>query len=334
MRRLTTRLRRLGEADGAVAVLMALLAVPLIGMAALVVDVGLMHYEVRQLQNGADAAALAIAQDCVTGNCDQSAAEATAQMFAGANASDGAAGVVVAFDHYQPDSVTVWASSRDAGGQDGLRFLFARILGFSEDDFVREATAAYGSFGGGGTFPLTFSTCEFDQLAAGDEIIIRFKETPSNPAMSCDGPAGFDFPGGVGWLDIDLGADQPCQAGVYPPYADGKTGNSRPTPEGTTGCTAAFFASLLGTTVLVPVHSDTWGVGSNAYYEIVGFAALELTGFKLSGGPDWTRPAGFTCPGNPSNTCIGGRLGEFVDVDQPPTGPGPAMGAYTVGLIR
>ena len=36
----------------------------LVGMAALVVDVGAVVEEKRQLQNGADAAALAVAQSC------------------------------------------------------------------------------------------------------------------------------------------------------------------------------------------------------------------------------------------------------------------------------
>jgi hypothetical protein len=50
-------MRRLNDDDGAVAVIVALLAVVLFGFAALVIDVGRCNDERRQLQNGADGAA-------------------------------------------------------------------------------------------------------------------------------------------------------------------------------------------------------------------------------------------------------------------------------------
>ena len=43
--------------------------VALIGVGALVIDVGRLYVERRDLQNGADAAALAVAQDCAAGDC-------------------------------------------------------------------------------------------------------------------------------------------------------------------------------------------------------------------------------------------------------------------------
>ena len=55
---------------GASAVLVAILLVPLLGFAAIALDVGALYVERGQLQNGADAAALAIAQDCSDGDGD------------------------------------------------------------------------------------------------------------------------------------------------------------------------------------------------------------------------------------------------------------------------
>ena len=49
---------------GAVSVLIAILMVSLLGFTALAVDVGMLYAERTQLRNGADAAALAIAQKC------------------------------------------------------------------------------------------------------------------------------------------------------------------------------------------------------------------------------------------------------------------------------
>ncbi len=64
-------MRRLGRGTaegngerGAVSVLVAILMVVLLGFAALAVDIGVLYAERTQLRNGADAAAIAIAQKC------------------------------------------------------------------------------------------------------------------------------------------------------------------------------------------------------------------------------------------------------------------------------
>ena len=74
---------------GAVAVLVAMLLGTgvLLGMAALVVGVGQVYAERAQLQNGADAAALAVAKSCALGSCDQGLAE----RYAAENSSSGSA---------------------------------------------------------------------------------------------------------------------------------------------------------------------------------------------------------------------------------------------------
>ncbi len=62
-------MRRMKDDSGAVAVIVAVLAVALFGFAALAIDVGALYQERRQLQNGADAAALSVAQGCAEGAC-------------------------------------------------------------------------------------------------------------------------------------------------------------------------------------------------------------------------------------------------------------------------
>lgn len=63
--------------------IVAVLAVALFGFAALVIDVGALYQERRHLQNGADAAALSVAQGCAEGACD--AAITAAQSYVTAN---------------------------------------------------------------------------------------------------------------------------------------------------------------------------------------------------------------------------------------------------------
>lgn len=73
-RALAGRLRR--DERGGIGVLIALLLSSgvLLGIAALVIDVGLLYAGQARLQNGADAAALAVARSCATGYCAPAAA--------------------------------------------------------------------------------------------------------------------------------------------------------------------------------------------------------------------------------------------------------------------
>jgi Flp pilus assembly protein TadG len=73
---------------GVVAVIVGLLlGTVLLGLGALVIDVGQIYQERAELQNGADAAALAVAKSCAISVCTASGALTTAGTYANANAS-------------------------------------------------------------------------------------------------------------------------------------------------------------------------------------------------------------------------------------------------------
>src|SRR5262249_53487049 len=85
-------LRLLGRDDrGAVAALVAILlgGGVLLGIGALVLDVGRLYQNRAELQNGADAAALAVAKNCALtiSTCSLTNATSTAASYAGYNAS-------------------------------------------------------------------------------------------------------------------------------------------------------------------------------------------------------------------------------------------------------
>ncbi|MGH9188683.1 MAG: pilus assembly protein TadG-related protein, partial [Acidimicrobiales bacterium] len=82
MRRLTPG----RDQGGAIGYMTALLIVPVLGMGALVLDIGAVVQERRELQNGADAAALAVAKDCAGGDCGSF--NDLADEYADANADD------------------------------------------------------------------------------------------------------------------------------------------------------------------------------------------------------------------------------------------------------
>src|SRR5687768_11098375 len=143
-----TRLR--GE-RGATAVIVALLLVPLLGFAAIAVDVGALYAERARLQTAADAAALAVARDCAVGDCGDM--QATAQELVTANVGEGEA------DEPElgtdPSTVTVT-------GNNPVEHWFAPVLGHDATQVSATATVAWGAPGGGtAALPLIFSECEW-----------------------------------------------------------------------------------------------------------------------------------------------------------------------------
>jgi len=84
-----------GGEHGAISVLDAILMVTLLGFTALAVDVGMLYAERTQLRNGADAAALAIAQKCARNinDTDCSSSSTLARNLANSNARDGSSNI-------------------------------------------------------------------------------------------------------------------------------------------------------------------------------------------------------------------------------------------------
>jgi hypothetical protein len=322
-------MQRLRDEEGAVAVLVAVTLVVLVGAAALVIDVGNLYWERRSLQNGADAAALAAAQDFASGN--DAIAKATADEYADANNERGA--FVEEFVQPTANSIQVTARTGDIASAGQLNSILAGMLGVDEYFTRATAIASWGGFGGGSTVPLTFSYCEWERFTGGlgvdalptPNLTVYHHTSSASDANDCDGPAGQDYPGGFGWLDTDGSGS--CTAQVVTGQVDGDTGNSPPVPAASTGCTSTFFAGLIGQTVLMPVFGDVTGVGSNAEYEVLGFAALEVTGFRFGG----SLTGGAVPCGNPER-CISGRFVEYYDIGSEPTAGAPDFGAYVVGL--
>jgi len=177
--------------DGAIAIIVAVLLIGgvLLGMTALTIDVGSLYFERRQLQNGADAAALAVAQDaannCSTGSCLPAT---RAQTYANANSKDGVSSVLeicgagwtaipacsaqttptITRCPSVPGSVTTWVRVRTgtltSGGSTLLPTRFARTLaGGSTGN--RVFACAQAGLGAPSALipavPLTLSLCEW-----------------------------------------------------------------------------------------------------------------------------------------------------------------------------
>jgi Flp pilus assembly protein TadG len=316
MQRLTPRrARRLRGERGAAAVLIALVLVPLLGFAAIAVDIGAVYAERARLQTAADAAALAVAQDCARGNCGDM--QATASAMVAANDPDVATAPPVLSS--SPLSVTV-------SGDKPTRHWFAPVLGIDSTQVRASATVAWGEPGAGtAVLPLTFSLCSFTAqtggLASTTSQTVYFTKTAND---GCTGPSGNAVPGGFAYLDTTGGK---CQAAsARGGQSVSSTGNSVPSP-----CSTTDFSAWIGRTVLLPLYDQAGSTGSNAWYHVYAYAAFTLTGYSL-GGQYKTSPA--PCGGN--DRCIAGYFTRFVDLSDrfTYTTDGPDTGASILRLIR
>lgn len=243
--------------EGAIAVMVALLMVVLLGVAALVVDLGMVYAERAQLQNGADAAALAIAQDCSLGNCGNPAS--TARELANQNSNDGASAAAPVLTG---NTVTVRTSTLTKDGATAVRHWFAPVLGIDATAVSAVAKASWGSPSKASVFPFTAPKCMFDAAPSGEsatEIWITKDST-------CTGANGATLPGAFGWLDED--DKKSCRASVdIDQVIEGDPGKSAPQ-----NCDG-----LDGSAILLPVYVSKSGNGNNVDYVIDGFAAFRVT---------------------------------------------------------
>jgi hypothetical protein len=321
-------MQRLKNEDGAVAVIVGIMLVALLGAGTLAVDAGNLYWERRSLQNAADAAALAAAQDFAAG--EGGSAQATARTYADANNRRGA--FVEEFTQPDPNSVRVVTRTGDIGTAGELNSILASVLGVDQYFARAAATATWGAFGGGATVPLTFSKCEWDHLTGGDlanlptgERTVYFHSSQTAKDINtCGGPANQDHPGGFGWLNTEAGE---CEATISMGEVGTDTGNNVPGD-----CSEQFFKDLLGgPPVLLPIFAEIKNAkGNNATYVIVGFAAFEVTGYKFSGSK-YSEPTGdVPCSGN--DRCIRGNFVAYYDLGAEPTVGAPDYGAYVIGL--
>lgn len=355
--------RRLGRDErGAVAVLVAVLigGGALTGMGALVIGVGQLYAERAQLQNGADAAALAVAKSCAAGACTPG----LANTYADANANDGAAAVPAVCGSgtlggcpastgqitdcpAAPAGVTyvdVHTATGTAAGPSLLPAAFVRALpgesGYQGSAVAACAQAEWGPPSAATTLAVTISACEWDQattLGASLAPPPPYPPSPSpapaldqlltiaaSPGSGCSTePAGADSPGAFGWTVDQTGS---CAVDIVSATYAADTGASAGQ-----SCTQALMAAVASRApVDLPIYVSVTGTGASAVYTLKGFAAFVITGYQLPGSaaPDWL---------NPANSCAGAQQcieGFFVREFVPATGPigGPDLGAMEIKL--
>ncbi len=331
---------------GATIILVAVTMVVVLGFGAIAVDAGAMYAEKSELQNGADAAAIAVAQTCAKSIADLKcvAPSSLSQPLADANAKDGMTKVTSTDVDLAAGKVTVATASRDSAG-DHFATAFARIFGINTVDIDAVAVAQWGGIKSAPIpLPMAFSDCEVDVTAANNGIpqFLFLHGATAQKGSTCKSPAsGLNVPGGFGWLVPGGGA---CTLSVTldSPWVASESGND---PIASCSATMQAYKDQLiagqKVVVLIPVFDDVTGTGSTAQYHLMAFAAMELIGWDLSGSAAWTYmpPAAqlvkAAALGLPSSRGIAGKFIRFVGLDEKYEYGGPATyGGTTVKLSK
>lgn len=274
---------------GGISVIVALLMVTLLGFAAIAVDVGMLYSERAQLQNGADAAALLVAQKCSKNEADTdcSGTSLLASSITNGNAQDGQSNVKsLAVDKVKRTVTVTVGAKEDGQDPNKVSLFFGQALGISEAEVAARASVQWGSPLKGTTpFPLAFSVCQIQGMVGGaTQLLQNHSANANNDCPDPLGPAGSTIPGGFGWIVQDPGV---CGGSVDLAFNESgsDTGN-----DGPSNCNAiltqwaADLAAGRDVTVLLPVYEGVSGTGSGASYDLLAFAAFNVKGWRFASG--------------------------------------------------
>jgi Flp pilus assembly protein TadG len=305
--------------EGAIAVLVAVLLSGgvLLGMGALVIDVGLIASEREQLQSGADAAAWGVAADCPA---DPDGCAARAPALAAANAGDGAADtsvVVCASDCATEQRIRtspcldlpaglqnggvaeVRTTTRTASGGTLIPPVFAGAL----TGGTAVAACSQVVWGTPATAPavaLGISSCDWTTGTAdgatlpGADQVIAPDTFAAGPDCGADVPAGWQPTAGFSWFTAD--ADD-C-------ILDATVGRTWARPLFAQPCTDVLDDALAtGQPILVALTDAVLPLSAELTrdYRIAGLAGFEVTGYRAG-----TATGGEPCPGTAD--CLSGRF--------------------------
>jgi len=363
---------RTGDEAGAVTVVVALMiSGVLLGMGALVIDVGALYSERRELQNGADFAALTVAGDCAVNvvACATTSAS-TAQTYADANANDskatvdGVCGTATGLVACTGGKLGPWdcsatvpsgkyvqvrTSTKTAGSNTVLPPILSRTLvGNSGDAGHQVRACARATFGGLGSyegFAVTISYCEWNAATANGTVFAPpppyaapfTAVAPFERVLKLHTTAGVPTCGGgnPGWnMPGGFGwLDDAAPADCQTTVNAGGVYGGNPGVSGSNACKDALAAAWTSRSavVYIPIFDGTLGSGGGATYHLKGFAAFVITGYSLPGAKQSSWAGG-----PPGGECKGSDkcIYGFFTQGLVPAGAtgGPTMGANTTQL--
>jgi Flp pilus assembly protein TadG len=325
--------RHRGE-EGVTALLVALLAVVLVGVLAFVSDLGLAYANQRQVQNGADAAALAVARTMAataggSDSCpvvrtafDTPASRSLAAATFAKNASPsaglapGAQGFEVSCDSVgaNPEALVV----RVRGLQSSPTF-FGKIFGSEQvpvDRSARAVVAPLSSAIGLRPFAICKTFSETVQTAAVATFVVPVTQANAGCGAAPGNWAMLDFNGGsnpTGEMQdwIANGFNEPVA--VSPPLlVNGDPGFD------VNAATAEMDVMFQLPNVVLPVYESVTGTGNSATFSVVGFLAVTPCRWRInnkSGPAESTVNAGCAAlPVSPPDDYLQVKYSAYVPV--------------------
>ena len=302
--------------SGQAFVLMALSLVVIMGMAALVVDVGNWYHTKRRLQATADAAALAGAQLLPK---DSAGAQAMALSYANKNGGDVAgADIAVTSTAVADDTIGVRARKTDAG-------VFGSVLGIASADISARAKARVG--------PPLKARYVAPMVVFCDHPLIHNCNGDSTPDFGSDTTMDYNpmgAPGAFGMLNLDGGNGTPGSSDEadwilhgFNKYLGLGDYRSDPGAKFSSSNIQDALEARKGSVLLFPVYRQLDGQGQNAAYEIIGWIGFHLTSYEVHG----------------NNSTLHGYFTEFIaqgilSQDGGDGGPSSSFGVKSIQLIE
>ncbi|MDX6368993.1 MAG: hypothetical protein QOG93_495 [Gaiellaceae bacterium] len=262
--------------DGQAIVLMAISLTVFMGMAALVLDVGLWMRSDRRLQQTADAAALAGAQKLPT---DPAGAKSLALDYANQNGGNvlGAA-IVVSTTYTANDTISVDAAKSEPG-------IFSKVLGIDSAGIKASAKARTDSPQKARYVAPMTVFC--------DHPLIKNCNGDHTPTFNVNTTLDFDkegAPGAFGMLNLDGGNGTPGASEEgdwilhgFDKYLGIGKYRSDPGAKFSSSNVNGALDDRVGSVLLFPVFKTLDGVGQNAEYDIIGWIGFYLTSADVHG---------------------------------------------------
>ncbi|WP_170233550.1 pilus assembly protein TadG-related protein [Ornithinimicrobium humiphilum] len=298
---------RADREKGAVAIVVALVMTLLLLCLGIAIDLGASYWKRQELQNGADAAALALAQGVAPGACVPDSVTATSWVQGNVRNDVIATGTATCL---AVNKVSVRAATVQ-------QHWFLPIMGRGSSDIAADATVMWGvPIAGEASLPIAISECSFLHRVDGVDVpidgnITIWMDHPSDPFGDACHEAYPD--GGFGWLKtvggkcaarIDIAADGTGGVGYS------KTGT--PQPDECQPDNSFKRAVLSGEPVLIPIFDVAPGGGNGAPISISRFAAFILRGYDIHNKLG-AYPASGICGTKPSSELKSCLYGEFVE---------------------
>jgi Flp pilus assembly protein TadG len=262
--------------SGQAFVLTTLSLVVIMGMAALVLDVGAWFHTKRRVQGTSDAAALAGAQLLPN---DPSGAKAMALSYANKNGGSVAgADITISSTLLANDTISVKGEKTDPG-------VFTGVLGIGSATIRARAKARVG--------PPTKARYVAPMVVSCNHPLIQNCDGNNTPSFNANTTMDFDkmgAPGAFGMLNLDKdkgtpgaseeadwilhGHDKYLPLGLY---------NSDPGAKFSSQNVSSALDARVGTVLLFPVFKTLIQGGQNAEYDIIGWIGFHLTDVKVHG---------------------------------------------------